>query len=262
MDFTSKFFQVRPATLGIVQPNTQAEGAVKGRLRISETGDQFDSMIVTLLALPVEQRQYYAGKKGEMNRSPENLMCYCSNVTRQGKYETSGPDATAKVPQAVKCNNCPKASWDKYRQTKDRDDIPPCGTFYKVFLIDTKFRMPLKWYIRSTAKKPFDQAMENVGRKLMMMKSQGLNPNIFDISFKITTDKKQNGNVATYVPVFSDFNLISADQKAEFGEIFQQFLASVSAPQEPQDELAQASYVIDAEVTEPSGEVPTGEIAI
>lgn len=263
VDFSSKFFQLKPATLGIVQANTQAEGAIKGKLRVSETGDQFDSMFVTLLTMPKEMRQYYPGKKGEMNRSPENLMCFCNNVTRtpDGRYETSGPDPRAKVPGALKCHGCPKASWDKYRQTKDRDDIPPCELFYKALLIDTEFKMPLQMYIRSTSKKPFEQAMENIGRKLMMMQSKGLNPNIFDIGFKISVQKKQNGNLVTYTPIFSDFNVITAEQKAEFGEIFQQFTARMAQPQAPADEIADHSDAIDGEVIEPSGAVP-GEIAI
>lgn len=269
IDFGSKLFQLKPATLTIVQPNSQADGAIKGKLRISETGDQFDSLFVTLLVMPVEKRAYYAGKPGELNRTPENLMCFCSNVIRdEANREVSKPDPKAKVPGALRCYGCPKASWEKYRQTKERADIPPCDLYYYALLIDTEFKMPLQWYIRSTAKTAFEQAMQNLSRKYAMMKAKGLNPNIFDIGFKVSTVKTEKGKTVTYLPVFSDFTIISDAQREEFGEIYQQFVARrTKATNLDEDTSAEAqidssNQTIDAAVTEPTGQVLEGEIVI
>jgi hypothetical protein len=69
LESSNKLFQVKPGTLTVVQPNSQIEGAIKGKLRISETGDQFDEMFCTLLVQPSEQRQYHIGNASEMNRT-------------------------------------------------------------------------------------------------------------------------------------------------------------------------------------------------
>ena len=225
IDFGARIFKLRPSTLTIVQPNSQAEGAIKGKLRISQTGDQYDELEMVLLSTPVERRAYYFGKPGELNRTPDNLMCACSLVVRDrnGK-ELSGPDEGVRVPGALKCASCPKGDWSKYRQTHEREDIPPCDLFYRGLFLDTQYQLPLQWYLRSTAKTAFEGGMANLSRKFAMMKAKGLNPNIYDVSFKVTTKKQQKGQLLTYVPVFSDFTLLSPESSEKFGEIYQQFV--------------------------------------
>jgi len=266
VDFNNPLMRVKPATLVINQPTTQAEDAIKGKLRILETGDQYDELYVTLLDMPVEKRTWYAGKPGELNRTAENLMCFSNNVIRDAnKRELQGPDPKAKVPGALKCNGCPKASWEKWRQTKLQEDIPPCESFFYVTLIDTNYKMPLRWYVRSGAKDPFESALQNVARKLFMMRAKGGNPNIFDIGFKIKTDKRTKNNKTTYVPVFSGFDEITPEQKADFGDIFAQYVAFKTAPapeQTVEDAVVESQSSINGEVVEPSGPAPTGEITI
>lgn len=259
LDFGSKLFQLKPATINIVQPNSQAEGAIKGKLRISETGDQFDSMFVTLLTMPVEQRSYYAGEPGTLSRTPDNLMCFSRDMVR--------PDPKAKVPGALRCEGCPKASWDKWRQTKERKDIPPCDAYYYTVLIDTEFKMPLQMYIRGGGKAPFEQGMQNLSRKFAMMKAKGLNPNIFDIGFKLSTARSQKGQTVTYLPVLSDFRVLTEAEREEFGEVYQQFInrknrAADAAQAAEVDQIDESTKTIDAQVVEPTGEVYEGEIVI
>jgi hypothetical protein len=262
IDFSSKLFQLKPATLSINQPNTQAEGAIKGHLRISETGDQFPELFVTLLVMPTERRQWYAGETGQLNRSPENLMCFSNDLVK--------PDIKAKVPGALKCEGCPKADWTKWRQTKQKADIPPCESFIYALLIDTKYKMPLQYYVRSKAKQPFEAGMKNLARKLYMMQQQGLNPNLFDVGFKLSTKRVQNGQTVSWVPELSDFRIISDEEREEFGEIYKQFVnrstkaADQSAEAEAADQIAEVDNVIDAEVVEPNGagDVVQGEITI
>ena len=131
IDFNSPMFRLKPATLSINQPNTQVDGAIKGKLRLSDTGDQFDELFCTLLMMPTEKRAYYLKTGSDLNRSPDNLMCFCSNVQRNAqRTEITGPDDKSKVAQAVRCNGCPKASWDKWRQSKLKEDLPPCDLYY------------------------------------------------------------------------------------------------------------------------------------
>lgn len=258
IDFSSKLFQLKPATLSINQPNTQAEGAVKGKLRITETGDQFDELFVTLLVMPTERRQYYVGEPGTLNRSPENLMCFSNDLVK--------PDLKAKVPGALKCEGCPKADWTKWRQTKEKKDIPPCDAFFYALLIDTKYKMPLQYYVRSTAKQPFEQGMKNLARKLYMMQQQGLNPNIFDVGFKLSTTKVQKGQTISYLPALSDFRIITDAEREEFGEIYQQYVSrntkpSASEEAEAAAQIDDSNAIIEGEVVEPTGAAP-GEIKI
>lgn len=267
IDFSSHLFQLKPATLSINQPTTQAEGAIKGKLRLSDTGDQFDELFCTLLVMPVEKRAYYVGKPGELNRSPENLMCFCPNVTRNAqKIETTGPDDKSKVAQAIRCNGCARSSWDKWRQTKLKEDLPPCDLYYYALLIDTKYKMPMQMFIRSKAKQPFEQGMEKLSRRFLMMKSQGLNPNIFDIGFTLKTKQIKTGQAISYVPELSDFRAITPEERIEFGEIYQAFIARSQKFDDPELEAAeqidQASETINNQVTGDVGEIQEGEIVI
>lgn len=267
IDFSSRFFQLRPATLSINQPNTQVEGALKGKLRLSDTGDQYDHLFCTLLKEPIEKRAYYVKTGGELNRNPENLLCLCSEVkrNRQG-VEISGPDDRSKVAQALRCTGCSKSSWDKWRQTKSKDDLPPCDLYYYVLLIDTKYKMPMQMYIRSKAKKTFDEGMEKLARRLSMMSSQGKNPNIFDVGFTLKTKQIKTNNMVSYVPELTDFRAISDEERAEFGELYQAYASRANRQDDPELEAAeqidQAANTIDAQVTGDVGVIQDGEIAI
>lgn len=267
IDFSSHLFQLKPATLSINQPTTQAEGAIKGKLRLSDTGDQFDELFCTLLVMPVEKRSYYVGPPGQLNRSSENLMCFCSNVQRnQQRAEITGPDSKSKVEQAIRCSGCSKASWEKYRQSKLKEDIPPCDLYYYALLIDTKYKMPMQMFIRSKQKQPFEQGMEKLSRRFMMMKAQGLNPNIFDIGFTLKTKQIKTGQAISYVPELSDFRAITPEERIEFGEIYQSYIARQTKFDDPELEAAEqidkAVENINNQVTGDVGDIQEGEIVI
>jgi hypothetical protein len=263
LDFGSKLFRLKPATININQPNTQVEGAVAGKLRISETGDQFDEMFVTLLLMPQERRDYYTGEQGQLNRSADNLMCFSRDMIR--------PHANAKVPQALKCDGCPKADWSKWRQTKRKEDIPPCDAYYYALFIDTVYKLPLQMYIRSKSKQPFEAGMQELARKFKLMQSQGLNPNIFDIRFRLSTKKITTGKLTSYVPALSDFKALSEPERQAFGDIYLEFSnrgkrqADDQAAAEAESQIDAAAATIDAEIVEPGSEgshVQEGEIII
>lgn len=254
LDFGSKLFQLKPATININQPSTQAEGAIKGLLRVSETGDQFEKMDVTLLLMPVEQRSYYVGEPGQLNRSPENLMCFSRDMIR--------PDAKANDPQAPLCKNCPKQDWTRWRETHAKADIPGCDAYYYALLVDTVYKMPLQMFIRSTAKKPFEAGMLQLARTFAKLKATGEKPNIFDIKFTIGTKQITTGKNISWIPTFSDFKKISDDEREAFGDIYLQYVNRNT----PSDEEAQAEAEaglqsdIDSAVLEP--EYVDGEITL
>lgn len=248
VDFNSRLFNLKPATLSIVQPNSQVENAVKGNLRISETGDQFSELWATLLVMPTEQRQYYIGQPGELNRTPENLMCFSTDMVK--------PHDKARIPQAPFCANCPKADWEPWREWKEKNGvanknlIPPCDASYLALLIDTNYKLPLKMYIRSKAKETFEFGMNNVARVIAMMKAEGKNPNIFDVKFRISTKQITTGKFVSYVPVFDKPTPITEAEREQFGAVYLQFIN-----QRVQREQAEAQAEAEAEVSESQAKV-------
>lgn len=261
VDFSSHLMRIRTNTLSINQPTTQAEGAIKGKLRIHETGEQFDSLFVSLLALPKEKRKYYGEKSadGMISKSAENLLCFCDDVKRRDKWtETSGPDARSRVPQAFKCQGCPKGSWEKYIATKkkgviDKSLMPPCDDFFHIYLIAKEFPMPLQFFARSEAKSTFEDKIFSVlTSKLWMLNRQGKNPQWIDVGFRLSTTRKQNGNTVTYSPLGSEFRETTEEERDVFREIFDSFNVQLT-PQPVVDQVANANDAIDAEVLESTG---------
>lgn len=262
--FKSHLFKLKPATLSINQPNTQVEGARKGHLRIVETGQEFQEMFAVLLQEPLEARSFYEGEPGSLNRTPENLVCFQRDVQRDDwGNETTGPDPDARIPQAYKCASCPKASWDTWRKTKSHADLPPCDLSFNVLLLDTKFKIPLRMYLRSKSKKAFEAGLQNFTRTFAMAHASGKNPEIFDIGFKLSTKQIMTGKLPSYVIHMSDFRLITPEERVEFGEFHRQFAEQASRRlSEPAHEpVVEAQGSIDEAVIGPSG-ITEGEITI
>ena len=234
IDFSNKLFKLKPATLTIVQPNSQVEGAVKGNLRIAETGDQYQEMFCTLLVMPQEQRQYHIGNQGELNRTAENLMCFSRDMQK--------PDKGAKVPQAINCANCVRQDWTAWREYKENNNgmtnkalIPPCDASYYAVLLDTVYRLPLRMYIRSKARDTFEQGMQNLARVLAMGNAQGKKSNIFDVQFRLSTKLITSGKFTSYVPTFTDFRYVTDEERNAFGEVYLNYVAQRNQPQPAQE---------------------------
>jgi hypothetical protein len=260
LESSNKLFQVKPGTLTVVQPNSQIEGAIKGKLRISETGDQFDEMFCTLLVQPSEQRQYHIGNASEMNRTFENLMCFSRDMVK--------PDPKSKIPQAVNCANCARSDWGPWREYKEANGgktnkalIPPCDPRYIAVFLDTVYQLPLKMYLRSKSRSEFEIATQNIARVIAMMKAQGLKPNVFDVRFKITTKEIITGPYKTYVPKFTDFKRITDEEREKFGAVYFQYLESIK-PKKTEDkqieqQQAQQDAVIEGDyVQENDDDIP------
>jgi hypothetical protein len=247
VNFENKLFKLKPANLTIVQNNSNIEGAIKGNLRIAETGDQYSELYCTLLVMPTEQRQYHIGNREDLNRTPENLMCFSTNMVT--------PHDRARIPQAMNCASCPRQDWGPWREYKEKNNgqankslIPACDSHYRMLVIDDKYKLPLQMFIRSKAKPPFEQGMQNLARVIAMLKAQGRNPNIFDVRFKITTKVITTGKFSSYVPFFSNFEPIADSERAAFGAVYTQYISQRSDNQ--------VQNTVDAEdINEAQGEV-------
>jgi hypothetical protein len=251
IDQNSKYLKnVKPATVTIVQPNTQIEGATKGSLYIKDSGTTgFNELRCTLLQMPHESRSYYIGQPGELNRTPENLVCF--------SHDLVVPHTKAKIPQALSCASCSKSDWTPWREYKEQNGtsnkalIPPCESQILALMIDTTLKMPLRMFIRSTAKDTFDAGMEQIARMILMRQAAGQNPNIFDISFKLSTKLVQRGKYQSYVPVVSDARFITPEERVQFGAVYTQYINSQSKPaQESNSDIKDQQEKINDTVTE------------
>jgi hypothetical protein len=241
VDFSKSIFRLTPKTLSINQPTTRDESAIKGKLRIAETGKQFDSVRVVLLVEPKEQRQYRIGEKGN-NFDPENLVCFCSDVKRtpDGRKELSGPSAKAKMPQAMLCSACPKASWDRYRAKKDKNqpvtegDFPECESFYKLLLLNLDdHNKPLYMYVRGKSRRPFEKGLSILTEMLFDIQSEGITPEVYYVSFVIKAKKDpDNTKTTTYIMDLSDFQVVTPEQIEKFNTAFDGFATQAAAPVE------------------------------
>jgi hypothetical protein len=264
IDFNSPLFRIKPATITVVQKNTLIEGAIPGKLRIGATGDQYDEMFCTLLVMPNESRSWHIGNQNELNRTPENLMCFSRDMIK--------PDVTAKMPQAITCATCAKSDWKPWQEHKkatgfaDKNLIPPCDPSWYAVMLDTVFQLPLRMFIRSKSREPFEQGMQNLARTLAISKAQGKKPNIFDVKFRLGTKIITTGKFQSYVPTFTDFKYISDEEREKFGEIYLAYTNKDQGNQQSATtaELEAANQAIDSAVlnSEYVTEESTGDIII
>lgn len=256
LDFSNPLFRLKPTTLTINQGNTQVEGATPGFFRVVETGEEFKELTVVLLGMPEKQRQYHLGnedrsQKGQLNKNAENLACF--------SFDMIAPHSKSSQPQALTCASCRYANWDNSVEP----GIPPaCDVFFKAALLDTETQLPMKYYVRGTSKKPFEAGMLNLSRTFKLLQAKGKNPNIFDISFKISTDKYKNkaGQVNYILKIDGkSFHMISSEEAAEFGEIYMQF---VNAKYGTQQEVEPESEVVASDNSINQGVDGDGAIVI
>ena len=233
----SEFMQVRPDRIVLVQ-NTSEEiikrGGIPGKLFFESTGDQFDSLQLVQLTPPRKTRSYFEGK----GFSKENLICFSSN--------NIVPDTRARIPQSMDCASCSKGSWAKYRETGQQSDLPKCKETIRNVVADRVSQLPYYLDVRGTNIPVWvgnRGLMQVLARKMALMRSQGLNPNIFDFSFTLYTVKSG----VYYNLAFRDVGLIKDEDKAKFGALYLQLTNAQLENQLTQEEAAVAKA--DAEVT-------------
>lgn len=236
---SSKFLQVKPDRIALVQPTSQAGTA--GNLRIASTGEEFKEMKLVLLFEPVERRSFFEGE----GFSGDNLSCY--------SLDMNTPDPRAKFPQAEYCKMCPKGSWDTWSKTKRREDLPPCKTYIHNLVIDRVTKLPYYLDIRGSSINPFKSGLQRIARQYALLKSQGQNPNIFDFSFTLTSQKVPGA--AYYILEVKDVAPINDADRQEFGDLFLQLTNRIFTNDSVEVEaVAQtataAATIVDASVTD------------
>lgn len=219
----SKLFATKPATLGIIQQNSQGEGK-KGSLRISETGDVFTELTATFLSTPHPQRKCYSrASAGQMNRTFEDLICY----SRDGET----PDPKARDIQAPFCDTCPQSNWDAWREHKeshngieDKSLRPLCEEECYALILDTRYKMPLQMYVKGKSVKPFKKQMQILGNLFDMAAAQGATPNIFDVKFTIKTKQITTGKFVSYIYDVGNFEFVTPEEREAFGAVYLRYV--------------------------------------
>ena len=151
------------------------------------------------------------------------------------------------------CAACPHntqtdAAWEPWRNStlpneQKRNLIPKCDTTYYAVFIDTQYRLPLQMWIRGRASKDaFDAGMKNLTRTLYMMKSQGLNPNIFDVRFTLSSVP---GGQKNHVLKMANFKAVTPEEREAFGEVYMNYVnARVQNQAKKAEDAAQAEAEI------------------
>lgn len=228
----SKLFALKPSTIELVQGMSRAEGAIPGKLRISDTGQHFDEMQLVMLFEPVQQRAYFEG--AEMTKGAK--LCFST--------DNEHPHDRAQVPQAANCARCPMQDWTKWRETKKKEDLPKCKQYWHVLVSDRVTQLPYYLNVKTTSISAFEQGMGQLAKLIALMKSRGENPNIFDVSFKISPVKVG----PNYQYAFKEFAPIKAEDRAKFGAIFLDF---ANRRVNNSQEQAEAEAAAEAEVVIP-----------
>jgi hypothetical protein len=247
-------FKARPQLLELVHKSSRQENVKYGEFRVVNTNEHLGTSIrVVLLAVPQEQREWFFDPKVF---TKENKHCFSLDGIQ--------PHPKASNPPAMYCKTCPKGdiNWEKWRKTKNPQDLPPCGAYWHLLLADRTTQTPYYLNVKGKSYMPFRQAMETqmsgllaklfanvkaenkkLGYTLVNLR-QGNGPvyqefrptpgvvptgealpmpNIFDISFDIFSSSKDGG---PFQMGFKGFALMKPEDKAEFGQLYLDLMAN------------------------------------
>jgi hypothetical protein len=276
-------FKARPMLIELVHKSSRQENVIYGQFRCVSTNEHLGTKIrVVLLAVPQPQREWFEGA----DFSKGSKQCF--------SIDGIEPHPHAANPPARYCRTCPKGdiNWEKWRKTKDPKDLPPCGAYWHLLIADRTTQTPYYLNVKGTSYLTFKQAMEqqmsgilnklfaNVraeNKALGYTYVQAENcfvdtpgfvvpegstkkppvplPNIFDISFNISASSRDGG---PYIMRFDDFKLMSPEDKAEFGQLYLDIVASRVQIAQPNEEEQTANMVTEIQPA-PQGEVLPAE---
>ena len=235
----SRLFRLKPAQVELQQKTSRAEGSQEGKFRVTDTGAHFEQIQGVLIFEPAEKRSYYQSKN-EFGVPP---LCYSNDGIE--------PSDRSQQKQALRCANCRQSSWATWQKTKKSDDLPKCKNRYEMTIVDRTSKVPYKLSVRGKSISPMSNAMQEIARlaELYRAENNGQYPNLFDFSFNIKSQSKRDNSGVYYVMVFSDIKMIREEDRAEFGALYQKFVAAQNSG-ELNEEAAQEDMKTDEAMTE------------
>jgi hypothetical protein len=236
LGFDAGVFQLRPAFLKLLQPMNLL-GQPAGTLLDTESKNTFTDIQVVLMNKPAQARKkYFPGN----NFTRDSVQCFSTDMIV--------PHASAKDKQAMDCAHCQHSSWDKWRQTRSKTDLPACKEYWTLSFVERTTRMPYKMNVEGGSISTFKEGMAQLARMGAMLlanvKQENLKiteenktlpadqqkplkpaPSIFDISFHIYVIAPQPGDSnRNYRLGFKDFRSLKPEDREEFGSLFLQYV--------------------------------------
>jgi len=290
--FGAGIFRARPMMIELVQKSSRAENVVYGDFRIVSTNQHLGRVIrVVLLAVPQGQREWFKDKN-----------VFCKDNKKCFSLDGIQPHPRALEPPVPFCKTCPKGdiNWETWRKTKNPNDLPPCGAYWNLLVADRQTQRPYYLNCKGKSYKPFKDAMEQQMYGLMqdifanvrqINKTRGYTynkvqnrfvdipgfvlpegtvklapeplPNIFDISFDITSNNVNSTAGSSFVMSFNKFAMMSPEDKAEFGQLYLDIIenkvaidssAAVAAAEaaESEEAVAETPATVKSEILPPT----------
>ncbi len=272
----SSLFKARPQMLELVHRSSRQENVKYGEFRVIGTNEHLGTSIrAVLLANPQEQREWFKDKNVF---SKDNKKCFSLDNIR--------PHDRALDPPAMYCKSCPMGdmNWEKWRKTKNPDDLPSCGAYWHLLIADRKTQMPYYLNVKGKSYMPFRSAMEtqmssllakvisnvraeNKTRGYTLMSLQMDGGPIYQ-EFRPTPGFiAPEGGQLPIVPMpnifdvsfdiysftkdggpfqmgFKDFRLMKPEDKADFGQLYIDLMANKVSLQEEHSEEAEAAAMV------------------
>lgn len=230
---TSKRLVVKPDRILLVQP-TSKEGT-PGRFRFASTGEEFSSLQLVHLK-DDEGRQLYLEGASEMKK--DNLIC----------FSTDGivPHSSSRVRQNDVCAGCPKSDWTKWRASHKVSDLPPCKEVLNAMVLERSTGLPYFLSLKGRSITNYDEVLQSIARECIKLQAKGENPNVFDFSFELTTEKYKAYYV---VKMASRPGLIKAEDRSRFGELYERYVSEAARGKFEAEEAAREAD-IETELSE------------
>lgn len=270
MGMTSPLFKPKAAFLKLIQKLSHVPGATPGKLRDTSTGQEFSNMRVVLLQAPEQRRKMY--KKGA-GFTRDAVECFSLDMIK--------PHDKAKNPQAMFCEKCPKADWTKYQKTRNSDDVPECLPYWHLYLVERSTQMPYLLDVTGVSVTEFRNQMQGPFARVAQMMAANIKaenkkitqensadpatqkalrpmPNVFDISFEVYVVEPSEGSANQNFSLgFKNFAPVGEDARAEFGQMFIDYVnsrRSGNAQQEEEEAEATAEQVVTAPASAPASQ--------
>jgi hypothetical protein len=235
---------LKPVYIELVQRSTRGKGNVPGLFREKNNPEAtYETMKVVFLRKAKENRTMYP-IGSDLGAAP---LCR----SKDGIKPITNDDRLQ--PQAENCAGCIHASWKEYNKTKKP---PPCGNALNLLFVDRDVKWPFFLQMGgkaiSTKGMPkgvitYPMLVQNIARAAAKVKMEhGFAPNIFDFSATMYAAEIEGRQGTYFVPAFRDVKLIKEEDRAEFGELYAQYVAQQSQV----EAAAESGNETDAEFTE------------
>ena len=201
----ANIFRARPSLLELVHKSSRQENVKYGEFRTVSTNEHHGTTIrVVLLAVPQEQREWFIDPKVF---SKDNKGCFSLDGIR--------PHDRAAQPPAMFCKVCPKGdiNWEKWRKTKDPNDLPPCGAYWHLLLADRNTQTPYFLNVKGKSYLPFKQAMEQQMSGLLAKLFANVKAENKALGYTLVSLRQGNG------PVYQEFRPTEGFKAPEGGQL-------------------------------------------